>query len=129
AIAPAPVLDAPPGSHRPSGALCEYTTPSGSANGCAVTPLSTSVVPSTEFQMPSASAPAPSCAAHPSVQPAITAVPSGSPVRAAASAHTVPIGVPGRTSGGSRVPGTASASRTSVGQHSLTRSAPVLSAL
>ncbi|GGU41271.1 hypothetical protein GCM10010244_79350 [Streptomyces coeruleorubidus] len=53
-----------------------------------VTPLRTRVVPMTEFQLPTAVAPEPSCAAQPSVIPATTAVPSLSPVSAAAAAQT-----------------------------------------
>ena len=55
--------------------------------------------------------------------------PRGRPVSSAAAAHTVPSGVPGRTSGGSTCAGTPSASNTAVGHVSSTRSAPVFSAL
>lgn len=87
------------------------------------------MVPSTEFQSPTASAPAPSWAAQPSVAPEITGVPSGNPVSAAAAADTVPSGVPERTSGGSTRAGTPRASVTSDGHRSPMRSAPVFKAL
>ena len=94
-----------------------------------VTPLTTSVVPRTEFHRPGRSAPAPSCAAQPSVMPAITGVPVGIPVAAAATRLTAPMTVPDRTSSGSRSAGTSSASMTSSGHRSSMRCAPVFSAL
>src|ERR1035441_6117417 len=84
----APVLEAPPGSQLPSGERCEYTTPVGSQISSLVTPLSTSVVPSTEFQLPTSNAPAPIWAAQPSVIPAMIGVPAGMPVISAASVQT-----------------------------------------
>ena len=79
-------------------------------------------MPSTEFQLPTRRAPAPSWAAQPSVMPAITGVPSGMPVTSADSAQTVPSGVPDRTTSGSIAAGTPSSARTSCGQVSLRRS-------
>src|SRR6267378_2098963 len=128
-MAPAPELEAPPGSQLPSGERWEYTTPAGSLINSDVTPLRTRVVPSAEFQLPTLNAPAPICAAQPSVMPAMTGVPFGTPVCKAAFALTTPRKVPARTTSGKISPDTPSVANTSSGHRSLIRSTPVFSAL
>src|SRR4051794_20362525 len=116
---PAPTLDAPPGSQPPSGLRWLYTAPDASCTGVRVEPLTTSVVPSAVLHAPGDMARTAICAAQPSVIPALSGVPAGMPVRAAAASDTTPMVAPGRTTGGSSTGSRPSRPNTSVGQRRL----------
>ncbi|GMA95013.1 hypothetical protein GCM10025881_18370 [Pseudolysinimonas kribbensis] len=123
---PAPLLEAPPGQNRPSGATCEYTPVAASTTSRGATALITSVVPSTPTVSPSRTAPVAICPVAPSVIPDTITTPVGRPQ--SAGRDTSPITRPGPTRSGrwSRgIPTTASAAAS---QAAVTGSIPLFSA-